>query len=479
MGQNTQFETRAGHNKSQAIPMLEFISRIRRVFASSVIGVVVVVFFLVFQPMQAELKKSLTEVFAQVSRTNYYVVENIIERYIEGAKSLSSRTMIKNALGEYKSGQMSLAELRTYTQAKYEDGARAIDYIILAQRIVDDNVIASYQAGDAAFDMPYAAIGKQQGSEIVPQIIIRHDSVYTLMNSPVCLENEVVGWDFLVYDMTKQIEALRSKNVQAYLIDDAAYRQLLDASVKTEHHGEDTVIMKDGLLFWIAPIADMYFVSAQERLTLYKPIRQLADRAVVGGAVVFAGYTLVVYVYIFLYLKREVGSLESSRDAYKEMAYIDHLTGAYSRQFLDVWNESLRSYESKYAIVVIDVDDFKGINDIYGHATGDRVLQQLAAAISRSIRRSDLLARYGGDEFVLVLSDIDTEDAQSLLARLEDRLTISVPGSHSIPIRISYGMSLLVKDADFDELLKQADSEMYEAKRAKKGKHQDGAPVTV
>jgi len=180
---------------------------------------------------------------------------------------------------------------------------------------------------------------------------------------------------------------------------------------------------------------------------------------------------MVVGLCIFLYLRRGLGSLESSRDAYKEMAYIDHLTGAYSRQFLDIWDKSVRSYRENYALVVIDVDDLKETNDVHGHSTGDKALQHLAATISKSTRRGDVLARYGGDEFVLVLSGVDSEGAKSLLARIEERLTVAVHGSDVIRIRFSYGMSMLVNDDDLKESLERADRQMYESKRARKSEH--------
>jgi len=82
-----------------------------------------------------------------------------------------------------------------------------------------------------------------------------------------------------------------------------------------------------------------------------------------------------------------------------------------------------------------------------------------------------VLARYGGDEFVLVLAGVDTEGARSLLARVEDRLTVRVHSSDFIRIRFSYGMSMLENDDDLKESLERADREMYESKRAKKSEH--------
>ncbi len=158
--------------------------------------------------------------------------------------------------------------------------------------------------------------------------------------------------------------------------------------------------------------------------------------------------------------------MELSRNAYRKIAYIDLLTGAYSRQFLEVWNSSIRSRQIKYAIVMIDVDNFKTINDIYGHAVGDKVLRQLSDSILETIRQSDLLIRYGGDEFVLILPNIDIEETRYLMKRIEKQLEGTL--IHSAPIQISYGISILRGIDDFAEQLKLADSYMYESKKAKK-----------
>ncbi len=204
------------YSKEQAIYMLEFIGRVRRVLIGSVFAVVALVFLLVFQPMQAELRKSLTDGFAQMSRANHYVIENAVERRIEGAESLSSRTIIKNAIREYKSGKMSLEELKTYTQPKYEDGARAIDQVCLAHRVVDDETVALYQVGELCPDISCADIGAGQGSEFMPRIITKGERAYAAMNAPIIIENATVGHDFVVYDMTEQIKALSTISTFSY-----------------------------------------------------------------------------------------------------------------------------------------------------------------------------------------------------------------------------------------------------------------------
>lgn len=465
MGKDISRETDT-YSENQKLSMIKFVNRVKLTLISSIFIVTVLVIFFVYQPMQDELKKSLTENFIQISLTKYYALENNLERCVEGAKSLSSRTMIKNAIGEYKNGNMSLEELKTYTQTKYEDGAKAIDYIVLAERIVDNNIIAMYQIGDAVFDESYLEMVKGQISGVISKTVVKDGKVYTVIYSPISIDNKIVGYDHVIYDLTEQIKLLCTKDIEIYLTDDRAYQELLNTSVKIENDSKIAVIMKDGSIYSIAPINNMHFVATQKQLILYQPIDYLAKRVIIGGVTAFVCLILIIYFYIIRYAKKELGSLELSRNAYKKIAYVDHLTGAYSRQFLDIWDKSLRSYQNNYAVVMIDVDDFKKINDSYGHAIGDKVLQQLATTILKSIRQSDLLIRYGGDEFVIILFDIDTEVAQNLITRIENQLILSEPDS--IQIKISYGISLLTKNHDLKDSLNQADNKMYQVKNAKK-----------
>jgi diguanylate cyclase (GGDEF)-like protein len=458
-------------SKDQAISKLRFIRRVNRMSFISIFIVILFVFFLVYQPMKIELEKSLIDNFAQISHTNYHSFESSIQRGIEGVKSLSSRTMIKNAIIDYKNGEISLEELKVFTLPKYKDGAMALEYLIKAERFVDGLTIAQYMDDDAAYIGEDAITGTGTDPVKVTEVKIEvsDDRVRAVIASPIMSDSVILGQDILVYDLVNEIKKICTKTVNVKILDREKYLNLVASSEKLQSKNEAAILKKSGSIYWVSYLNDdKYFVSVQELSSLFIPIHQLAIRIAIGGAAAFIGYAILAYFYIIRYTRKELVNLEFSRDEYKQLAYKDHLTGAYNRQFLDIWNHSFRSYGNSYAIVMIDVDDFKSINDIYGHITGDKVLQTIGAVILNSIRQSDFFVRYGGDEFVLILSEASIDMAHHLIGRIQkqlDLLDLDLPRIH-----LSFGMSLLTDQNNFEDLLKLADNRMYENKMDHKKK---------
>ncbi|MGA9179205.1 MAG: GGDEF domain-containing protein, partial [Desulfobacterales bacterium] len=129
-----------------------------------------------------------------------------------------------------------------------------------------------------------------------------------------------------------------------------------------------------------------------------------------------------------------------------------------------------KRYHRPLSLIMIDVDNFKKINDSLGHQAGDFVLQQLAGCLKRSIRQADIVFRYGGDEFVILLPDTDIEQAKMLLKRvLSDvkKHTFEWKSNH-INVNISCGISTTVElesHEDEKDLITKADTRLYSAKR--------------
>ncbi len=157
----------------------------------------------------------------------------------------------------------------------------------------------------------------------------------------------------------------------------------------------------------------------------------------------------------------------------RNLAVVDDLTGlANRRRFFEVAERDLASCRRggrPLTVLMLDLDRFKQVNDTYGHQTGDEVLRELAQRLAAEIRSTDILGRYGGEEFALALPDSDAEAA----AQAAERLRAAVDGapfltrSGALPITISIGLAdLHPDDADLDALLARADQALYRAKRS-------------
>lgn len=132
----------------------------------------------------------------------------------------------------------------------------------------------------------------------------------------------------------------------------------------------------------------------------------------------------------------------------------------------------IRRYHASGALIVLDVDRLKPINDAFGHAAGDTVLKAVVAALSRHVRSSDLIGRLGGDEFALLLWNLSETDARAKAMVLEetiDRLTFTFRG-RTITAGASAGVAILGPHADVGTALEQADSAMY----IRKAQRRDG-----
>jgi len=148
----------------------------------------------------------------------------------------------------------------------------------------------------------------------------------------------------------------------------------------------------------------------------------------------------------------------------------DHLTGAYSRHALDLrLQEEIKRaqrYDYNFALVFIDLDKFKEINDTYGHACGDDVLVSFVRRIVADLRTTDMLFRYGGDEFILMLPGIDLARGPVLVQRLADLVSMTpILSNPTLFLSFSSGISCYPEDGDTpDALLAAADRRLYQKK---------------
>ncbi len=156
----------------------------------------------------------------------------------------------------------------------------------------------------------------------------------------------------------------------------------------------------------------------------------------------------------------------------QKFAAYDALTGLFMRRpFQEKAQSEFDRYQrskSEFAILMVDIDHFKLINDQHGHAAGDLVLKQLAGELKRSIRKTDWVARWGGEEFIFLLLDVDEGMCFQLAENIRKKVEgLSTPiGAESIQFTVSIGATLSHKeDTSYDHIINRADKLLYRAKR--------------
>jgi len=178
---------------------------------------------------------------------------------------------------------------------------------------------------------------------------------------------------------------------------------------------------------------------------------------------------------IFFFIARREEWLISLKEREKHLrfrAYRDVLTGLYRREFLEelVQQEFYRSkrYGYHFSVLMIDIDNFKQINDKYGHLFGDKVLRTVAGIIRKNLRKSDIAVRYGGEEFLVVLPHTDLRRAAVVAERI--RKAIEETKIDKVQVTVSIGVADNSLVENFKDLIQKADSALYKAKRTGKNK---------
>ncbi len=171
-------------------------------------------------------------------------------------------------------------------------------------------------------------------------------------------------------------------------------------------------------------------------------------------------------------LERANATLRENEARIRELMLIDHLTGVGNRRYLQerLAGEFSRARRGASAgcLAITDLDDFKQINDRYGHSVGDRVLQTFARIIRDNIREADVVARYGGEEFVLLFPDTDCAEARRIAERIRTALEATAIEPVMAPVTASFGLTRCEAADTADTALVEADRALYRAKRGGK-----------
>jgi diguanylate cyclase (GGDEF)-like protein len=205
------------------------------------------------------------------------------------------------------------------------------------------------------------------------------------------------------------------------------------------------------------------------RKTLFGLNERTAVQILVALVLVFTGQVILQHM-SFRRLQRELAEQQIQAEVFRRLAMFDPLTGLYNRRYAEqrLKAEISRSERKGLALIVvlIDVNDFKQINDTYGHQAGDTVLKEFAKLLNHATRGSDLAARWGGDEFMMLLVDCELDQLPTILSRLED-FEVVVQG-RELPVSLAIGWKSFQAGDQMADLIECADRMLYTKKGATK-----------
>lgn len=171
-------------------------------------------------------------------------------------------------------------------------------------------------------------------------------------------------------------------------------------------------------------------------------------------------------------LRRELRLLRIANMELERVAVMDTLTPLHNRRyFISALNERIvrrTRYDTHYAVLFLDINKLKYINDVYGHAAGDYAIVHAAQILLRHIRQSDVAARIGGDEFAIILEEVDQDFAMEKAMALDMALRESICpfGEVMLPISASIGLTIIEPNDREEDVIQRADKDMYSRKRA-------------
>jgi diguanylate cyclase (GGDEF)-like protein len=433
-----------------------------------------ITYFVMYAPMKRELERQTLRNFVLTAKANELSANQYIMRCLEGAESLSSRTMIKRKLLEYREELVDLNKLREYTSPLFLDGVNALQYAQLAFRVTDGQLVTP-----APENVLEDLLKLSEIIETTYEIRVADDSVSIIVYSPIRHEGLLLGHDIVFFDMTEVINNVNSAgDVELSII---AQSDAAEINVGKLYALGDVTLLDYGVYTgYVNPIrgSDMFFFLKILDDTLFEAIDKLSANNL---RVYFISVFLLVGMANLVTVKgaeEKVHEVDRERKHYQEKANRDALTGIYSRFFFNTWVQERagETLSSPLTIVIIDVNDFKTINDKHGHLTGDKVLQFVAQSIQSSVRDGDLVIRYGGDEFLALLKNCNSLTGQAVVARIDSHLVTSNP--FDFPVSISCGLHTIEHTRDIIHGIQQADQEMYQAKqgaRARRGDAGDGS----
>jgi diguanylate cyclase (GGDEF)-like protein len=439
--------------------MVAYVKKTRLVFLVALVVSLAVTVFGIYLPMAAEIERNVVANFKLMAQMRERGFLEAVDKNVQAARSMASRTAIRDMLVAYRGGTVDLETLTSYTGDKYRDGARVIDNLSYAVRMVDGRQIAAFHGTD----YQEASFEAHAPTDQLAYRFVQKGAVACLeITVPIVAEGVVLGHDFMGCCLNTILETLNGDADMAFALSPSG---LTNQSLAPYGPAGSDLFVSETDILYLRTFDDTHEIVISEPLAaLYRSKNALTWRTARN---ILIGYGLILalmYLALVSGARHQISLLSSDRDRFRNQADRDPLTDAYSRRYLDAFCH--RHPHERGVVMMFDLDGFKGINDQFGHAMGDEALRLMAETLKQVLRPDDPVIRYGGDEFVVVLRQaVDPAQGEDVILRVRQALQQKRASSaFQFDIRFSVGIAPIERMALLDTALELADQRMYRNK---------------
>lgn len=446
--------------------MNELIREFRKLMVIFTVVITIIAYFSIYLPIRNELYNRTLDNFVLESKEQGQVIEHFMLRSMERTHILSNRSFLKNQIIKYYDDKIDLAQLIRTTEVNYLESVKDIEYVSYAYRVVDNKLTNRFMISDRK--QPILMINEIESKY---KIQVHNESMTVEITSPILEGNKILGYDVICFNIDSIVRPIGNERMDISLITKEEAKKVTNLDVK-DVKAHNMTLKDDGTYTHLVrklETQDYYYYVKVENYVLFESIREISFKNIIvfSSSIIFL--VLVSNWITIKMAQRILVKTERSKDKYKEYATRDSLTGVYSRFFLEGWlKKNLKDKihtKDYYTVVMIDIDDFKKINDTYGHNVGDKTVIQVANILKSSIREGDFVIRYGGDEFLLLMTNLELSVVEIILERITNRLENL--NELVFPISISYGIQETKELSELHKAIDQADERMYTEKKRK------------
>lgn len=443
--------------------MNQLVSSTKKRYFVFTSALIILLFFMVFLPMVEQLKEQAKENYSILVESKKQTITELINSCLSSAMSVSSRTAIRDYIVGYNDGDITWSALRQQSFAKYCDGVKIISNLQLAIRYVGEETLLTYNPN--GIDVNRYINLFNHSTELQYRFYTDQSGTKIAVCSPIIYQGKALGHDIIVVDITEQIREMAKDGFNARIlqVNDPLFKHMAPNTIYEEYPIDHVNHM-----CVIRPINEHYslFVS-KPTSEVYESGQRVSMYSIIGFSLGLMLIFFVINIGLVKLANTMIQEIGFSRDTYMQYAHYDFLTGAYTRVFFDNWikdkDELLKDH--KYVVAMIDVDNFKNINDTFGHKTGDDLLKYIVITLIDSIRQHDMVIRFGGDEFIIVFQGISEEKVLRVFERINQNINDN--NHFGFKIFISFGVEEVENLGSIYDSIKRADEKMYFHKRSK------------